>query len=80
MCEPIGLAEDATDEVASWIAHYGLGPDNYRNRDFAGACFEATLRERPDDEPATLMLDRSRRLARSGADEEWSPIASLTTK
>jgi adenylate cyclase len=80
--ELIGLAEDASDEVASWIVHYERGLDNYRNRDFAGAvaCFEATLRERPDDEPAMLMLDRSRRLARSGADAEWSPVASLTTK
>jgi adenylate cyclase len=80
--ELVGVAEDVTAEPSHWIAHYERGLHDYRNRDFASAVagFEATLRERPEDEPATLMLERSHRLARSGADAEWSPVASLTTK
>ena len=78
--ELIGLAEESGR--ACWIAQYEAGLASYRDRDFAAAIshFETVLREHPDDKPAMLMLDRSRRLAQSGADEEWRPVATLTTK
>jgi adenylate cyclase len=79
--ELIGLAGEE-DERASWIEHYEAGLAKYRDRDFAGAMvlFEAVLGERPLDEPAMQMLERCRRLERSGVDEAWSPVAALQTK
>jgi adenylate cyclase len=43
-------------------------------------CFEAVSRERPRDGPAALMRNRCRFLERSGADENWSPVATLNSK
>jgi adenylate cyclase len=79
--ELVGLAE-ATGENAAWIARYQEGLARYRRRDFAGAIlqFEAVLRGRPHDVPASLLLDRSKRLQHSGVDEEWSSVAALKTK
>jgi adenylate cyclase len=82
--ELIGVVDEADDEYrkATWIAHYEEGLAGYRNRNFSDAirCFEAVLRERPDDGPAALMLERCRRLEQSGADNEWSPVATLNSK
>ena len=82
--ELIGLAEGAGGEClrARWIASYEEGLAHYRNRDFSAAipCFEAVLRERPDDGPTALMLDRCRSLLQSGADEKWLPLATLKSK
>jgi len=81
--ELIGLPEEAGEcRRARWIASYEEGLANYRNRAFASAihCFEAVLHERPSDGPAALMLDRCRFLEQSGADERWSPIATLKSK
>src|SRR6266478_6459726 len=82
--ELIGLAEGAGGEClrARWIASYEQGLAHYRNRDFSAAipCFEAVLRERPDDGPTALMLDRCRSLLQSGADEKWLPLATLKSK
>ena len=79
--ELIGLAEE-DGAPPSWVAHYEQGLASYRRRDFADAVthFEAALREHPADEPSAQMLDRCRHLAQSGADEEWRPVAALTTK
>jgi adenylate cyclase len=78
--ELIGLATDARD--AGWIARYEDGLAKYRDRDFAGAAsdFEAVLRERPDDRPTMLLLDRCQRLQQTGVDDAWSPVAALKTK
>jgi adenylate cyclase len=80
--ELIGLAEEATPEQSKWIASYAQGLAKYRMRDFAGAArdFEATLRGRPQDRPAQLMLERCKGLMQSGADDEWQPVAALQTK
>ncbi len=79
--ELIGSAQEADDGYA-WIVRYEEGLLHYRKRNFQGAirCFETVLRQRPHDRPAELMLDRCRLLERSGADENWSPIAILQTK
>ena len=79
--ELIGLVEE-DGAHPSWVAHYEQGLASYRRRDFAGAVtyFEAALRERPADEPSAQMLERCKQLAQSGADEEWRPVAALTTK
>jgi len=79
--ELLGLA-DACGENQDWVATYEDGLAKYRRRDFAGAIirFEAVLSNRPHDLPACLLLERCRRLERSGVDDKWSSVAELTTK
>jgi adenylate cyclase len=80
--ELVGLPDDFADESTTWIASYEAGLSRYRGRDFAGAIvdFEAVLREKPGDRPAQLLLDRCRRFLQSGVDEDWQPVAALSTK
>ena len=80
--ELIGIVEDMAVEFVGWIARYEQGLANYRNRDFATAAveFEAVLRERPQDRPASLFLERCRRLDQSGVEEEWSSVAAMKAK
>jgi adenylate cyclase len=80
--ELIGRAEDTDDKTSAWIASYAEGLSKYRLRDFAGSitCFEAVLRVRPNDLPASLMLERCKLLQRSGTDDNWLPVATLLTK
>jgi adenylate cyclase len=80
--ELVGLAEDWGGERAAWIAHYEAGLSRYRGRDFAGANLdlEAVLREKSGDRPAQLLLDRCRLFLQSGVDEDWHPVAALSTK
>jgi adenylate cyclase len=79
--ELIGLAE-VSGENTAWIASYEEGLSRYRRRDFSGAIiqFEAMLSGRPHDRPASLLLERCKRLQQSGVDEEWSPVAALKAK
>ena len=79
--ELIGLAE-INGENRDWITSYEEGLSKYRRRDFSGAIihFETVLGERPHDRPASLLLDRCRRLRQSGVDDEWSPVATLKVK
>ncbi len=79
--ELIGLAEVIVENTA-WIASYEEGLSRYRRRDFSGAIihFEAVLGGRPHDWPASLLLERCKRLQQSGVDEEWSPVAALKAK
>jgi adenylate cyclase len=79
--ELIGAAE-VKDENKDWIKSYEEGLSRYRQRDFSGAIiqFTAVLDVRPNDRPASLLLDRSRRLQQSGVDEDWSPVAALKAK
>jgi adenylate cyclase len=78
--ELIGLSADKGG--AEWIARYEEGLAKYRDRDFADATadFEAVLRERPEDRPTMLLLDRCRRLQQTGVDDAWSSVAALTSK
>jgi len=79
--ELIGLAEVGGENM-DWIASYEEGLSKYRRRDFSGAIirFEAVLSGRPHDLPASLLLERCRRLQQSGVDEEWSSVAALKAK
>jgi adenylate cyclase len=79
--ELIGLAE-AKGENRDWITSYEEGLSRYRHRDFSGAVlhFEAVLGMRPHDGPASLLIERCKRLQQSGVDQEWSPVSALKTK
>ena len=79
--ELIGLAE-INGENTDWITSYEEGLSKYRRRDFSGAIvhFEKVLGERPHDWPASLLLERCRRLQQSGVDDEWSSVATLKAK
>jgi adenylate cyclase len=79
--ELIGL-EEASGENTAWIASYEEGLSRYRRRDFSGAIihFEAVLGGRPHDWPASLLLERCKRLQQSDVDEEWSPVEALKAK
>jgi len=82
--ELIGSVQDAKgdDLRPAWIAHYEEGLLKYRDRNFPGAirCFEAVLRERFQDRPTELMLNRCKLLDQSGADDKWSPVVTLQSK
>ena len=82
--ELIGSVQEASGDTPrpAWIALYEEGLPKYRKRDFSGAirCFETVLRQRPNDRPSELMLDRCKLLEQSGADEMWSPIVTLQSK
>ena len=79
--ELIGLAEVRGEDTA-WIANYEEGLSRYRRRDFSGAIihFEAVLSGRPHDWPASMLLERCKRLQQSGVNEEWSSVATLKAK
>jgi adenylate cyclase len=79
--ELIGLAE-AKGENRDWITSYEEGLSRYRHRDFSGAVlhFEAVLGMRPHDGPASLLIERCKRLQQPGVDQEWSPVSALKTK
>lgn len=80
--ELIGRIEDVSGEQAASISRYEDALAKYRRRDFSGAIlqFEAVLRGCPHDRPATLMLERCKRLEQSGCAGEWQPIETLKTK
>lgn len=80
--ELVSLAEDIYSERPGWIVAYERGLAKYRHRDFSDAIldFEAVLRQRPHDHPASLLLERCKHLKQSDPDETWQPIAILTQK
>jgi adenylate cyclase len=73
---------EVSGENRAWIADYEEGLSRYRRRDFSGAIihFTAVLRGRPHDRPASLLLERCRRLQQTGVNEEWSAVAALNSK
>jgi adenylate cyclase len=81
--ELVDLAgEREASHRASWIARYERGLAKYRDRDLAGAIgdFEAVLRERYQDRPTEVMLERCRQLQQGDVPEDWQPIAVLKSK
>jgi adenylate cyclase len=79
--ELIGLAE-LGGESRDWITSYEEALSRYRQRDFSGAIIhlEMVLGRRPNDRPASLLLERCKRLQQSGVDEKWSPVTALQVK
>ncbi|MBX2799428.1 MAG: hypothetical protein KTR31_17265 [Myxococcales bacterium] len=58
--EVVGVREQMSDEVLSWVASHTRGLEAYFERRFddARAAFAEVLEHRPDDGPATLMTKR----------------------
>jgi adenylate cyclase len=80
--ELLGPASDAADKRPSWIQYYEQGLANYRDRDLAGAVreLEATLKQRPDDRPAQVLLERCRKLSEKDVPDDWQAMAVLESK
>jgi adenylate cyclase len=79
--ELVDLAGEASHR-ASWIVRYERGLAKYRDRDPTGAIveFEAVLRDRQQDQPAKVLLERCRRLQQSDVPEDWQSIAVMKSK
>lgn len=81
--ELVAPAADApTGQHPPWIVQYERALARYRVRDFAGAVagFAQVLMDRPHDGPATVMLERSRRMLADAGDTAWQPVAALSEK
>ena len=80
--ELISQTEDTGGERPEWIGVYERGLAKYRHRQFSDAIldFEAVLRQRAHDRPASVLLERCKHLEQSDTDETWQPIVTLTSK
>jgi adenylate cyclase len=75
--ELVGMSEAEREDAAAWIVPYEQGLGAYRAQDFASAIaqFEAVLRSRPGDGPATLMIDRCRGFIASPPAAGWNAVS-----
>jgi adenylate cyclase len=78
--ELLGLAEGGA--APSWAAVYERGLAAYRARDFAAAgnSFQEVLVARPRDQPARIMLARSREFLHSPPGKDWEAANALKVK
>ena len=79
--ELLGLAEGGAEPPA-WAALYERGLAAYRARDFAAAvkCFQEVLLARPGDQPAHVMLARSREFLHSPPGKDWEATNAMKVK
>jgi adenylate cyclase len=79
--ELLGVAEGG-GEPPAWAALYERGLAAYRARDFAAAvkCFQEVLLARPADQPAHIMLARSREFLHSPPGEDWEAANAMKAK
>jgi adenylate cyclase len=76
--ELLGVAEGGAEPPA-WAALYEHGLTAYRARDFAAAvkCFQGVLLARPADQPAHIMLARSREFLHSPPGKDWEAANAM---
>jgi adenylate cyclase len=79
--ELLGLAGDGAT-LPDWAALYDRGLMAYRSRDFSGAAgfFQQVLDARASDQPARMMLDRSRHYLMSPPGDDWEATNAMKTK
>jgi adenylate cyclase len=79
--ELLGVAEGGAEPPA-WAALYERGLAAYRARDFAAAvkCFQEVLLARPADQPAHIMLARSREFLHSPPGTDWEAANAMKVK
>ncbi len=67
---------DATQRA--WIAKYEEALDRYRQRDFvrAAVLLEEALKDRPNDRPAALLLERTGNFLRHPPPADWAGISA----
>jgi len=77
----LGVAEGGAEPPA-WAALYERGLAAYRARDFAAAvkCFQEVLPARPADQPAHIMLARSREFLHSPPGTDWEAANAMKVK
>ncbi len=64
------------------VDHYLDGLRRYRERDFTGAitAFETALREKPDDSPSVMYIDRCRHFIAEPPEEDWDGVWRMREK
>jgi adenylate cyclase len=79
--ELLGVAEGGAEPPA-WAALYERGLAAYRGRDFTAAvkCFQEVLLTRPADQPAHIMLARSREFLHSPPGTDWEAANAMKVK
>jgi adenylate cyclase len=77
--EPLAEAGQETLEQTSHAAAYAEGLACWRARDFAGAIVHFA-RIADADPPATLFLERAKRLELNPPGPDWEPVNSLKGK
>jgi tetratricopeptide (TPR) repeat protein len=77
-----GLPEELLGRFEKTRPIFGRGLQAFLNKNFAQAIdyFEQTLSQNPDDFAALLYLDRARKLAAQGVDDDWNPVEALHKK
>jgi adenylate cyclase len=78
--ELLDVASDAG--LPPWVALYERGLAAYRAQDFAGAIalFGQVLEERPADQPARIMLARSKDLLAAPPGKDWQATNAMKVK
>jgi class 3 adenylate cyclase len=77
-----GLPEELLGRFEKTRPIFGRGLQAFLNKNFAQAIdhFEQTLSQNPDDFAALLYLDRAKKLAAQGVDDDWNPVEALHKK
>jgi hypothetical protein len=77
-----GLPEERLKRVQATLPAFGRGLQAFLNKNVAQAIdyFEQTLAQNPDDFAAQLYLERAKKLAAQGVDDDWNPIEALRKK
>jgi adenylate cyclase len=80
--EVLDVPAELDPALARAVAAFAEGLDRYRRREFEAAIddFERALRERPDDGPSRVYIDRCRQLIAEPPPDDWDGVWRLTTK
>lgn len=66
----------------AWLEIFGAGREAYLRQDWEGAAkrFQEVLRLKPEDGPARVFLDRSRKFQKQPPPEDWQGVHVLESK
>ncbi|GIW82945.1 MAG: adenylate/guanylate cyclase domain-containing protein [Gemmatales bacterium] len=80
--ELLGLRSEVSRDVIDLAERFATGVQHYQNRawDDALTVFHAVLRERPDDVPSKLMVERCQSYKESPPGPDWTGIYHMETK
>jgi len=78
----IGVKSELSKEVIESVNLFHEGMDFYLKKDFinAGKRFYGAQKLNPDDETASVFIERCKQLHKSGVPENWDGIINMTSK